>query len=84
VIATGFGASRMLELQSPKMIARDFAGRIESRLHHKDIHIVLQMAQALGISLPASAAAARVFDALQDRGGARKDSAAIFDVLSDS
>lgn len=81
VIATGFGASRMLDVQSPKMIARDFAGRIESRLHHKDIHIVLQMAQALGVSLPGTAAAAQVFDLLQDRGGARHDSAAIFDVL---
>jgi len=84
VIATGFGASRMLEVQAPKMIARDFAGRVESRLHHKDIHIVLQMAQALGVSLPASAAAAGVFDALQNRGGAREDSAAIFDVLAHS
>jgi 2-hydroxy-3-oxopropionate reductase len=64
------------------MIARDFAGRIESRLHHKDIHIVLEMALALGISLPASTAAAEVFDELQARGGARHDSAAIFDVLS--
>ena len=82
VIATGFGASRMLDVQSPKMIARDFAGRIESRLHHKDIHIVLQMAQALGVWLPASAAAAKVFDELQARGGAKRDSAAIFDVLA--
>jgi 2-hydroxy-3-oxopropionate reductase len=81
VIATGFGASRMLELQSSKMIARDFAGRIESRLHHKDIHIVLEMALALGICLPVSTAAAEVFDKLQARGGARHDSAAIFDVL---
>ena len=28
----GFGASRMLDLQAPKMIARDFQGRVESRL----------------------------------------------------
>jgi 3-hydroxyisobutyrate dehydrogenase-like beta-hydroxyacid dehydrogenase len=42
------------------------------------------MAQALGVSLPASAAAAGVFDALQNRGGAREDSAAIFDVLANS
>ena len=42
------------------MIARDFDGKVESRLHHKDIHIVLAMAQKLGIELPASAAAAKV------------------------
>jgi 2-hydroxy-3-oxopropionate reductase len=39
----GFAASRMLDLQAPKMIARDFEGKVESRLHHKDIHIVLDV-----------------------------------------
>jgi 2-hydroxy-3-oxopropionate reductase len=77
----GFAASRMLDLQAPKMIARDFDGRIESRLHHKDIHIVLELARQFGITLPASAAAAEVLDRLQDRGGARQDSAAVFSVL---
>jgi 2-hydroxy-3-oxopropionate reductase len=77
----GFAASRMLELQAPKMIARDFEGNVESRLHHKDIRIVLDLARAFGIELPASAAAADVLEKLQQRGGARQDSAAIFSVL---
>lgn len=77
----GFAASRMLDLQAPKMIARDFDGKVESRLHHKDIHIVLDLARTLGIELPASTAAAHVLDTLQQRGGARRDSAAIFTVL---
>jgi 2-hydroxy-3-oxopropionate reductase len=79
----GFAASRMLDLQAPKMIARDFDGKVESRLHHKDIHIVLDLARALGITLPASTAAADVLDRLQERGGARKDSAAVFSVLDE-
>jgi 2-hydroxy-3-oxopropionate reductase len=78
----GFAASRMLDLQAPKMIAREFEGKVESRLHHKDIHIVLDLARAFGIELPASSAAARVLDQLQQRGGARQDSAAIFGVLN--
>ena len=82
VLMTGFGASRMLEMQAPKMIARDFDGKVESRLHHKDIHIVLTMARRLGIELPASAAAAKVLTELQDRGGAKSDTAAIFSVLA--
>jgi 2-hydroxy-3-oxopropionate reductase len=77
----GFAASRMLDLQAPKMIAREFEGKVESRLHHKDIHIVLDLARAFGIELPASSAAARVLDQLQQRGGARQDSAAVFNVL---
>jgi len=80
-LMAGFAASRMFELQAPKMIARDYTGKIESRLHHKDIHIALEMARALGIDLPASSAAADVLDTLQQRGGARQDSAAIFTVL---
>jgi 2-hydroxy-3-oxopropionate reductase len=77
----GFAASRMLDLQAPKMIARDFEGKVESRLHHKDIHIILELARQFGIALPASAAAADVLDRLQQRGGAHQDSAAIFSVL---
>jgi 2-hydroxy-3-oxopropionate reductase len=80
----GFAASRMLDLQAPKMIARDFEGKVESRLHHKDIHIVLELARTFGIELPASTAAAQVLDTLQQRGGARQDSAAIFTVLDSS
>jgi 2-hydroxy-3-oxopropionate reductase len=82
VLMTGFGASRMLDLQAPKMIARNFEGKVESRLHYKDIHIVLDMARSLGIELPASTAAARVITKLQERGGAHRDTAAVFEVLA--
>jgi 2-hydroxy-3-oxopropionate reductase len=81
VMMTGFGGSRMLGLQAPKMLRRDFDGKVESRLHYKDIHIVLAMARALGIELPGSSAAADVLSKLQNRGGAKQDSAAIFTIL---
>ena len=81
VLMTGFGASRMLDMQAPKMIARNFEGKVESRLHYKDIRIVLAMARALGIDLPASRAAAEVVGELQRRGGAKADTAAVFTVL---
>jgi 2-hydroxy-3-oxopropionate reductase len=74
----------MLEVQAPKMLARDFDGKVESRLHHKDIQIVLALAQSLGLHLPASAAAAEVLAILQQRGGGKQDSAAVFDVLNNS
>ena len=82
VLMAGFGASRMLDLQAPKMIARDFTGRLESRLHHKDIHLALDLARELGIELPASATAARVLTRLQEQGGAAQDTAAMFTVLA--
>jgi 2-hydroxy-3-oxopropionate reductase len=83
VLMAGFGASRMLDLQGPKMILREFDGRIESRLHYKDILIVLDMARTLGINLPGSRAAAEVLHSLQLRDGAKQDSAAIFAVLDE-
>ena len=82
-LMAGFAAGRMLELQAPKMIARDFQGRVESRLHHKDIHIVLDLAPSFGIE-PARAAVADVLDRLQQRGGARQDSAAVFSILENA
>jgi 3-hydroxyisobutyrate dehydrogenase-like beta-hydroxyacid dehydrogenase len=84
VLMGGFAASRILEVQAPKMIAHDFAGKIESRLHHKDIQIVLELARELGIELPASSAAAEILSTLQQAGGARNDSAAILTVLEQS
>jgi 2-hydroxy-3-oxopropionate reductase len=81
-LMAGFAASRILDLQAPKMIARDFDGKIESRLHHKDILIALDMARELGLELPASAVGAHVLTELQQRGGAKQDSAAVFTILA--
>ena len=77
----GFAASRILEIQGPKMAARRFDGEIESRLHHKDALIVLEIAKTLGVSLPASALAAALLAKLQEAGGAKLDSAAVFTIL---
>jgi len=76
----GFAASRVLEMQGPKMVEEDFAGRIESRLHHKDVHVALDVAQSLGLEMPASSVAADALDRLQRAGGATLDSAAVFTV----
>ena len=77
----GFAASRILDVQGPKMMSRHFEGQIESRLHHKDILIALEMARELGARLPASALAADLLTRLQEAGGARLDSAAVFTIL---
>jgi 2-hydroxy-3-oxopropionate reductase len=77
----GFAASRILEVQGPKMASRRFDGQIESRLHHKDVLIALEMARELGLRLPASSLAAEVLTRLQEAGGAKSDSAAVFTIL---
>jgi 2-hydroxy-3-oxopropionate reductase len=77
----GFAASRILDVQAPKMMSRRFEGQIESRLHHKDILIALEMARELGARLPASSLAANLLTRLQEAGGAKLDSAAVFTIL---
>jgi 2-hydroxy-3-oxopropionate reductase len=77
----GFAASRILEIQGPKMAEGRYEGAIESRLHHKDILIALEWARELGAQLPASELAAGILGELQDAGGGRLDSAAVFTIL---
>lgn len=81
VLQGGFAASRILDVQGPKMIGRDFTGKIESRLHDKDIRIVLALAKELGIQLPASQAASEVMAKLQEAGSGKEDSAAVLTML---
>jgi 2-hydroxy-3-oxopropionate reductase len=83
-LMAGLAASRVLEVQGPKMAARRFEGQIESRLHHKDALLALNAAHGLGLRLPAAALAAESLTALQENGGATLDSAAIFQMLEQS
>lgn len=80
-VAAGPAASRILEVMGAKMASGDHAPGVESRLHHKDLGIVLEAARAAGIGLPAAALAAQTFNALAGIGGARLDSSAIVEVL---
>ena len=83
-LMAGLAASRVLEVQGPKMAARRFEGQIESRLHHKDALIALDAAHGLGLRLPAAALAAGSLTTLQENGGATLDSAAIVQILEQS
>ncbi len=60
----GFAASKILDMQGDKMLTRDFAPRVDARLHHKDMGIVLDMAHELGLALPAAAVSLQIFNAL--------------------
>jgi len=77
----GLAASRVLDVFGERMLKRNFDNGVESRLHHKDMHIVLDLAHTLGLSLPAGAATKQSFNALLGQGGGRKDSAALLQVV---
>jgi 3-hydroxyisobutyrate dehydrogenase-like beta-hydroxyacid dehydrogenase len=71
----------MLDLMGPKMVARDFAAGIEARLHQKDFGLVVQMTQALGLSLPAAAIVSQQLNALVGNGWGRDDTSSLLRVL---
>lgn len=77
----GSAASRVLEVMGDRMVRRDFAPGIESRLHHKDFGLVLQEAVALGCPLPVAAQVWQQLNALMGLGGGRDDTASLLRVL---
>jgi 2-hydroxy-3-oxopropionate reductase len=77
----GTTASRMLEVMGPKMATGDTMAGVESRLHWKDLRIVLDAARRAGVALPGAAIATQTFSALQRAGGERLDSSAIAGIV---
>jgi len=77
----GLAASRILDVMGPRMAMGDHRAGVESRLHWKDLRIVLEIAREAGVALPGTALATQTFSALQAAGGARLDSSAIIAVL---
>lgn len=77
----GFAGSRILEVHGLRMIEGDYTPGFKSRLHRKDMRVVLESAQELGISLTTAAMVAEWLDLLVERGLGEADSAAIFEVI---
>lgn len=73
----GFAQSRILELHGERMIGRNFAPGFRIRLHQKDLNLALQGARALGLSLPNTAIAQELFNAVAVQGGSDLDHSAM-------
>lgn len=78
----GFAGSRILEVHGRRMIEGDFSPGFRSRLHQKDMGIVLEAAQELGLALPGAAQVAQYLNALVGRGLGDEDSAAIYRAIA--
>ena len=81
VMMGGVAASRVMELFGKRMVERNFDNGIDTRLYHKDLGIVLDLAHDAGVASPGGAAVMQQINALmgQDRG--REDLAALITVL---
>ncbi len=73
----GFAQSRILEVHGDRMIKRTFAPGFRIRLHQKDLNLALQSARSLGLSLPNTATAQELFNALAAQGDIDLDHSAM-------
>lgn len=79
----GFAQSRILDVHGKRILQRNFQPGFKTKLHRKDLNIVLNTARDLGLALPATASAAELMNALIAHGGGELDHAALVTVLED-
>ena len=77
----GSAASKILENHGQRMLERNFKPGFKSWMHQKDMNIVMQTAYELGLCLPASAAAAQMYNAMSGSGLGEEDSVAVLKLL---
>lgn len=73
----GFAASRVLDVHGQRMIDDNYAPGFKAKLHLKDMGIVLDTAQSLGIKLPEAERVAGLIGELVQEGEGELDSSAI-------
>jgi 3-hydroxyisobutyrate dehydrogenase-like beta-hydroxyacid dehydrogenase len=71
VLASSMGRAPVLDIKAPMMTSRNFAPSFPLRLMHKDLGLALELANQLGIPLPATAAARETYSAV--KGAAQED-----------
>lgn len=77
----GFAGSRILEVHGRRMLDNEYKPGFKTRLHQKDMNIVMQTARELGLSLPGAALVMQHLNALMGTGDAELDSAAVMKVI---
>lgn len=77
----GFAGSRILEVHGKRMLDNEYKPGFKTRLHQKDMNIVMQTARELGLSLPGAALVMQHLNALMGTGDAELDSAAVMKIV---
>lgn len=76
----GYAGSRLLEVHGERMLRHAFNPGFFVRLHDKDLHIVIDLARSLSVSVPVTALAAQHFNALVAEGDGELDNSAMVKV----
>ena len=73
----GLAGSRIMELLGERMIKRNFQPGFRIKLHQKDLNLALQSARSLHMSIPSTAIAQQMFNAVEAREGTDFDHSAM-------
>jgi 3-hydroxyisobutyrate dehydrogenase len=71
VMQSSMARAAVLDIKAPMMLGGNYAPSFPLRLMHKDLGLALELANQLGVPLPATAAAREVYNSV--RGAARED-----------
>ncbi len=77
----GFAGSKILEVHGERMVKRTFDPGFRIELHQKDLHLALNSAKSLGVSLPNTATAQELFNSCSAHGGKAWDHSAMVKAL---
>jgi 2-hydroxy-3-oxopropionate reductase len=83
VLSGGFAQTRVMDVRGPRVIVGDFAPGFKSRLHYKDLNIIMKTGIDFNVPLPASALAHELFSALVAKGRGDLDHSAVITILED-
>jgi 2-hydroxy-3-oxopropionate reductase len=81
VMMAGIASSRVLEVFGKRMVERNFANGIDTRLYHKDLDIALGLVHDLGAAAPAASVTMQHINAVIGRGEGTSDLSVLIDVL---
>lgn len=79
----GFANSKILEVHGKRMLDDDYQPGFKTKLHQKDMHIVADMANALGLDLPGTNMTTEHMDLLVARGFGELDSSVMRRLIED-
>ena len=77
----GFADSRILEVHGQRMVHNSYEPGGKSTIQRKDMHQAIELAEQLGLELPATSMSRDLYDQLIEAGGGNLDHAALFKVI---
>ena len=81
VLMGGIASSRVLDVFGKRMVERNFANGIDTRLYHKDMNIALGLVHEHGAAAPAASVTMQHINAAIGRGEGSSDLSVLIDVL---